>query len=477
MDLGPSWFWPKTQPLISRLLSELGLTAYPQHETGTVLDLADHDNPPNTLNRQNLFSGAHRLEGGWAALIDALIGKLPEQSVSYGHTLTDVADRGDYISLTFSTSDGIRQIDARSVVLAMPPRLIEEKIQFNPPLPGDLALVMRNTQTWMAARAKAMVSFENPFWRKSGLSGNAFVSHDHVVLGEIFDACNATGDQAALGGYFSLSAEWRASLGDGMPMLIASQLAQVFGLEAENGEQHVQDWANEPNTCSRLDRQNQSEHAEYGHPALRRPVWNGKLHFGGTETASYAAGYMEGALEAAVRIQRVLKSPFLSRPPVRKSSWPSGTFTDNEASILVFSEWVSQKKRETGKRYQNQLHQLLASQDHEQLTQRAVLITMEQIYSEALYQLEELAFDMTEDLATRLLSPFVGFNKALLDEVQNYNKGSCALSNFPIEHDLAGDYLKVIAEDLVAAWREFSFNVDTLMLNTLKFSTKLSSVA
>ena len=39
-------------------------------------------------------------------------------------------------------------------------------------------------------------------------------------------------------------------------------------------------------------------------PLLRRAIWSQKLYFGGSETASRAAGYMEGALEAAQRIAR-----------------------------------------------------------------------------------------------------------------------------------------------------------------------------
>jgi monoamine oxidase len=39
---------------------------------------------------------------------------------------------------------------------------------------------------------------------------------------------------------------------------------------------------------------------------LRIPYWNGRLHFGGSETAAFGGGYMEGALEAAGRLRREL---------------------------------------------------------------------------------------------------------------------------------------------------------------------------
>mgnify|MGYP001335065130 CR=1 FL=1 len=86
-------------------------------------------------------------------------------------------------------------------------------------------------------------------WREAGATDNAYVSHDKVTLGEIFDACDATGEHAALGGFFALPAAFRASVPSAlMPLLVSSQLAQGFGSKAERGEQHLQDWATEPHT-------------------------------------------------------------------------------------------------------------------------------------------------------------------------------------------------------------------------------------
>ncbi len=33
-DLGPSWYWPKVNPRINGLIRDLGLTGYPQYDTG-----------------------------------------------------------------------------------------------------------------------------------------------------------------------------------------------------------------------------------------------------------------------------------------------------------------------------------------------------------------------------------------------------------------------------------------------------------
>jgi monoamine oxidase len=386
-----------------------------------------------------------------------------------GHELTAVTDRGDHVELSFAHGGETVVVAARRVVFAMPPRLVEERVRFEPVLDGKVVEALRDTYTWMANQAKALAAYDKPFWREAGHAGNAFVQHEHVVLGEIFDACDAcdvNAGRAALGGFFALPPEARASLRQGMPMLVSSQLVQVFGIAAEHGEVRFQDWAAEPHTCSRRDQVPPDNHPEYGHPLLRRPQWGGRLHFGGSETASYGGGYLEGALEAAARLQRTL---IVDRAPVVPGA------ARNEQGIAGFGEWVATRRGGVLERYKRLLHQNLASQRTEQLTQRAVLGVMEQVYSEALARLGELSFDPPAGnieagvaaLAQDLLAPFVGFNKFLLDEVIAFNGSSCEMSNFPSEHRPSSDYLETTARDLAAAWREFAYDVNALLAGRL----------
>jgi monoamine oxidase len=477
LDMGPSWFWPETQPRIARLINELGLSSFPQHDTGEVLSLTDHDKPADATERPNLHGGARRVAGGMSALADALSRDLPASALHFGHVLTAVIDRGDHVAVHFRCGEDTVELLARRVVLAMPPRLIEEHVRFEPPLDGQVREAMRETHTWMADQAKALVAFESPFWRLAGHSGNAFVAHEHVVLGEIFDACNAEGDKAALGGFFAFPVEQREAFRGGMSMLVSSQLVQVFGADAEGGEQHIQDWATERYTCSTRDRTPPDHHPEYGHPALRVAQWGAKLYFGGSETASYGGGYLEGALEAAARILRGLSR---TAPSTRRDEATGETAGD--ASLVHFNAWVAARRADALDRYQRQLNQKLASQLKEQITQRAVLATMEQLYGEALAEIERLPFDVTTagdcfDLTPRVLAPFVGFNKALLDQVLVFNRSSCALSNFPEEHVVSPEYLETIARDLAAAWREFAVGVDTHLAGLAPPARKVAAAA
>ncbi|MHB1677736.1 MAG: flavin monoamine oxidase family protein [Sulfuriferula sp.] len=306
LDLGPAWYWPPTQPRMTRLVADLGLTHFAQHDEGTVLSLNDPDKAPQPYPTDGLHGGAQRLEGGMASLAHALAAKLPADTLHLSHVLIEVVEQSDHVELHFRCGEIVKLIAARRVVLAVPPRVLEEHVRFEPPLPEALVQSMRATYTWMADQAKVVVTYPQPFWRAAGLAGNAFVGHEQAMLYETFDACNAAGDQAALGGFMALSPALRASFQTGLPLLISSQLVQLFGHEAENGTQYMHDWATEIYTSSTLDQSPPSTHPAYDDPMLRRPWWKSRLYFCASETAGYAAGYMEGALEASERVSFML---------------------------------------------------------------------------------------------------------------------------------------------------------------------------
>lgn len=476
VDLGPTWFWPDTQPRITRLVAKLGLDTFAQHDRGSILRLNTTDEKPEVMELTEVHGGARRVVGGMGRLVTAMTEQLPVDRLHLGYTLLSVEEDEDTVILSFRHNERIVQVNARHAVLALPPRLLEEHVRFDPPLNASLREAMRATHTWMADQAKVVVAYDQAFWRESGQSGNAFVTHEQVVLPEIFDACDATGEQAALGAFFSLPPAFRATIPPAtMALLISSQLVQVFDLPAEDGEQHFHDWAQEAYTCSTLDRTPPSTHPEYGNPHLRLPLWKNKLFFGGSETAGYGGGYLEGALESAARIQRTLVTDPISLDPEA----PNGT-ADNSACIALFHAWVTAQQPDLLATYRRHLNQYLARQHKEQLTQRALLDTLEQFYSEALRQLSELPFDTSavpvhkgrSDLTPEIHTPFATVHQTLVREALAFNRSSCALSNFPEEHEPGKEYLSTIARDLAAAWREFALSSNAVLLAKAAPSTE-----
>jgi monoamine oxidase len=329
---------------------------------------------------------------------------------------------------------------------------------------------MRDAPTWMAAQAKAVTTFEPPAWREAGRSGNAFVTHEQAVFDEIFDASDAGGGEGALGGFLALGPDLRESFRDGLPMLMQSQFEQVFGGPMEGREQFYQDWAKDAETCSALDRERGREEARTtANPLLRRPLWGGRLHLGGSETGSRQAGYMEGALEAAQRIARdIVRDTAAETGPAS----PAPGESDNAFSLRVFTDWVQQQGRGLFDDYRRRLNASLATQAREQITQRAMLGAAEGLFAEALAKLETLSFDPRgvavekgrSALTPLAQRPFGDVLKQLFDDVAVFNGTSCALSNFPDEHKLPKDYQQAIMRDIAAAWAEFSRDLNGLLL-------------
>ncbi|MGO9392488.1 flavin monoamine oxidase family protein [Rhodoblastus sp.] len=471
IDLGASWFWPDTQPLLTALLTDLGLDSYPQHDEGTALRLAEADRKPEKIDvAGGVHGGARKIAGGAQKTIDALRSQLPEERIHRGAALTGLRDGGgDHVVLHFLQDGKPLVVEARRVVLALPPRLAEERIAFEPPLDEPMRQAMRDAPTWMAAMAKAVATYEKPVWREAGQSGNAFVSHEQAVFDEIFDACDADGRAGALGGFLALGPELRQSFQVGLPLLMQSQMEQVFGDALVERESHFQDWATEEATCSALDRENgREEHKSAAHPVLRRALWAGKLHLAGSETAARQAGYMEGALEAARRVSRdILRQ---SQGDAEEAAAVNEDI--NLASLRRFEAWVDGQGDAAFDEYRRRLNASLAAQNKTQLTQMAMLATAEEIFARALEKLEALPFDLggvaVEQgrcaLTPLAQKPFGDFLRQFHDDVVAFNRTSCALSNFPDEHHLAKEYQQAIFRDLAAAWTEFSLSANRLLL-------------
>ena len=302
VDLGPAWFWPDIHPRMTGLVADLGLTSFPQWENGTVLHLTSADAKPEPIAVDNLHGSAHRVVGGAGAVVGGLARRLTSERIHLSCVLSRVEDAGTHLRLHFLDRGQPFEVAARRAVLALPPRLVDERVAFAPGLHPTLRNALRHVPTWMAQQAKVVMGYEKAFWREAGLAGNAFAHHPNAVLGEVYDACDGPSQRAALGGFVSLPPALRASFRNGLPMLVRSQLVQLFGHEAQRGENHYQDWASEAFTCARRDRVLPPETPHYGDPLLQVGHWGGRLHFGGSETARFGGGYLEGALEAAGRL-------------------------------------------------------------------------------------------------------------------------------------------------------------------------------
>lgn len=306
-DLGPGWIWPDSQPRIADFIDQHGIDIYPQWCTGKALYQVDRNAAPQAYYDESTYAPARRIQGGTYRLVETLLQYLPEDLLKLNHRLDKVTDHHDHIELQFSHTGMPLKVKARKVVMTIPPRLLANAIAFNPRLDVKLHKLMCNTPTWMAGHAKAVIHYSRPFWRESGFSGNAMAAYQGAALMEIFDACSANGEQAALSGFFALPAALRQQYRDDLEALILEQLVRLFGKEAAQPEEIIiKDWFAEALTATPADEILPQSHPQYGHRWLQLDHWKDKLYFAGTETAEQFGGYLEGALESSERVARTL---------------------------------------------------------------------------------------------------------------------------------------------------------------------------
>ncbi|MGV3655383.1 MAG: FAD-dependent oxidoreductase, partial [Noviherbaspirillum sp.] len=150
-DLGPAWFWPDYQRQLDRVISDLGLGRFAQHEAGDMVAERVAGEPPMRLRGYASSPASMRLVGGMGSLIDALRREVDETRILTGQAVRRLRRADRHVELD-SEDDGGRVTTwrARHVLLAMPPRLTAHTIAFSPALPQALAEQWRDTPTWMA---------------------------------------------------------------------------------------------------------------------------------------------------------------------------------------------------------------------------------------------------------------------------------------------------------------------------------------
>jgi monoamine oxidase len=303
-DLGPSWYWPRTQPAMAALVAELGLATFAQAGDGDVLFERLSREGPQRYSGGGQEQRSMRLVGGTGALVGALVGALardlPREHVRLGTRVTAMALGPDDAALTMRRDGGAAEtLVAKQVIAAVPPRLLEATVVFTPAQEAATARRWRDTPTWMAPHAKFFALYDRPFWREAGLSGTA-----QSMVGpmpEIHDATTASG-QAALFGFLGVGADQRAALGeDGLARACLEQLARTFGPEARRPRATLlKDWAADPLTATAADRVPTGHPVPHPAPWVSGP-WRERLALAGSETSPSEPGYLAGAVAASTR--------------------------------------------------------------------------------------------------------------------------------------------------------------------------------
>jgi monoamine oxidase len=186
---------------------------------------------------------------------------------------------------------------AKRVIVATPPPLTLD-IRFHPKLPTDRLQLLRHLD--MGELMKCDAIYATPFWRAAGLNG--FGLNDAGAARAVFDNTPPTGGPGVLLAFVGGST-WRTY----GPMSVDQRRAAVLqGFAALFGEQalHPIDYTEQDWTKERWTRggptaiHGPGSLVPFG-PSVRRP--HGRVHWAGTETATYWSGYMDGAVSSGQR--------------------------------------------------------------------------------------------------------------------------------------------------------------------------------
>lgn len=302
-DLGPSWFWPG-QSYMQSLLAELEMTDQVIQQYGNG-DAIFEDNQGNIRRGVDGISmaGAYRLKGGIGQLVFALSQKLSTDRYFTNAIVNEVELVSNKITTTVTLHSEVDQFESRYVVLALPPRVAINTLQFKPAFSISRTSVLNNIATWMAGHAKICLQYDQPFWRSQGFSGDV-ISH-FGPLQEIHDASSDNADLNALFGFVNIQAQHRQNREEEIKTMAVAQLERLFGKSATNPMGiYLKDWAQDNYTATDKDQEIQRFHPTNDIVNEVESTWNQQLIWSGSESAAPHLGnngFLEGALESSVR--------------------------------------------------------------------------------------------------------------------------------------------------------------------------------
>lgn len=301
-DIGPSWFWPG-QPRIAAVIEQLGLKTFEQYALGDAM-FEDEDGMAQRGRGYASMQGSYRLADSLRTLIESIKERLPSERYTLNCRATTIEQGDGLISTHIRAKDGtVNIIESQKVVLALPPRVAAEALNYKPNLSENIIASMNNIPTWMAGHAKVVAIYEEAFWRNDGLSGDAMSRRGPMV--EIHDASPEDHLSQQIGpyalfGFVGVPALARVNMQQALIDAALNQLVRLFGAQARTPiDIVIQDWAFELETATPLDHAPLGHHPEYGLPHSLKNIWEGNIILNSTEVAPQFGGYLEGALEAA----------------------------------------------------------------------------------------------------------------------------------------------------------------------------------
>jgi monoamine oxidase len=244
--------------------------------------------------------------GGWDDLLDTeggaqqdrLVGGTQQLSARMAEELSESVELSSPVRLIRADADGVvaGEVRARRAIVAVAPALAG-RIEYDPPLPGPRDQLTQRMP--MGSVIKCMATYDEPFWREDGLSGQAISLPGPTQV--VFDNTPPNGSPGLIGFLEGRDARDLAQVPEAERReAVLRGFQRLFGRRAAHPVLYVdKDWSAEPYSRGCYGGVfGPGAWTGYGR-LLREPV--GRLHWAGTETATRWMGYMDGAIQSGRR--------------------------------------------------------------------------------------------------------------------------------------------------------------------------------
>jgi monoamine oxidase len=234
----------------------------------------------------------HLIDGGSPQVAARMAGTLGDR-VRLSSPVRAVRQENGSVEIT---ADGAK-VRARRAVMATPPS-VATKIDFDPALPTDQAYLLRRYLP--GAVIKTIVSYDEPFWRADGLTGETVAPASPIPV---------TIDQSPRGASPGVLTSF--AIGPGALRLAGlpaeerreewlKELSKRLGPKARTPSAYLEtDWSAEPwSLGGMIGHLPPGVLTSYG-PAIRKPA--GHVHWAASEWATTMHGLMEGAVRSGER--------------------------------------------------------------------------------------------------------------------------------------------------------------------------------
>ncbi len=146
--------------------------------------------------------------------------------------------------------------------------------------------------------------------------------------------------------------------------------------------------------------------------------------------------------------------------------------TATAMNLAGFEHYVSGLLPSIKRQYDRGVNRDLSQQHWQNLFQRNITLGLQQVYQDALDQLRHITTDRENMASTgegvsvneQVLKPLL----KLIDELMQYavqkHRTSCALSNFPEEHNPSQAYIAQVMQEVDRDWSTFVSQVKAVLL-------------